>query len=63
LIDYKTAVPNVPLDIFVEDQIARYTGQLCRYADLVKSLDHRTTRKALFLTAIPQLIEIADNGN
>lgn len=62
LIDYKTAVPNVPLDIFVEDQIARYTGQLCRYADLVKSLDHRTTRKALFLTAIPQLIEIADNG-
>ena len=63
LIDYKTAVPNAPLDIFIEDQTTRYTSQLCRYADLVKSLDHRTIRKALFLTAIPQLIEISDIGD
>ena len=63
LIDYKTAVPDVSIVVFIENQVARYANQLRRYARIVESLDQRTIRKALYLTAIPQLVEISDNGD
>ena len=63
LIDYKTAVPDVPIVVFIENQVARYANQLRRYARIVESLDQRVIRKALYLTAIPQLVEISDNGD
>ena len=63
LIDYKTAVPDVPIVVFIENQVARYAHQLRRYAHIVESLDQRIIRKALYFTAIPQLVEISDNGD
>ena len=63
LIDYKTAVPDVPIVVFIENQVARYANQLRRYARIVESLDQRVIRKALYLTAIPQLVEISNNGD
>ena len=63
LIDYKTAVPDVSIVVFIENQVARYANQLRRYARIIEPLDQRTIRKALYLTAIPQLVEISDNGD
>ncbi len=63
LIDYKTAVPDVPIVVFIENQVARYANQLRRYARIVESMDQRIIRKALYLTAIPQLVEISDDGD
>ena len=63
LIDYKTAVPDVPIVVFIENQVARYANQLRRYARMVESMDQRIIRKALYLTAVPQLVEISDDGD
>ena len=63
LIDYKTAVPNEPVGIFIENQIARYSNQLQRYARVIAPLQQRNIRKALYLTALPKLVEISDDND
>ncbi|MFP6797016.1 MAG: hypothetical protein VB933_08110, partial [Pseudomonadales bacterium] len=58
----KAAVPDKPTAVFIEDQVAQYAGQLRQYALVVESLGQRNIRKALYLTAIPQLVEISDSN-
>lgn len=60
IIDYKTAAPSAGQSEtqFIELQQARYREQLKRYAELFGRLEDRPVKTALFLTALPYLVEL-----
>ena len=61
IVDYKTAVPKDGQDEsdFTQLQLDRYSGQLELYARVLSQLDDvRPIRMALYLTALPKLVEI-----
>jgi len=59
IIDYKTAHPAPGENVadFIASQMNHYAGQLARYRQLFSELEDRPVRTALFLTAIPKLVE------
>ena len=61
IVDYKTAVPRDGQDEseFTQLQLERYSGQLELYARVLSRLDDvRPIRMALYLTALPKLVEV-----
>lgn len=61
IVDYKTAVPKGGQDEseFTQLQLERHSGQLQLYARVLSQLDDvRPIRMALYLTALPKLVEI-----
>ena len=62
IVDYKTSVPREGQDLaeFTRMQVDRYAGQLALYARVLSQLDDSCpTRTALYLTAVPKLVEVA----
>lgn len=57
IIDYKSAQPRADqtLDEFLQEQADRYRPQLAVYARLLRALDARPQRCALYFTALPCL--------
>lgn len=61
IVDYKTAVPRDGQDEseFTQLQLERYSGQLELYARVLSRLDDvRPIKTALYLTALPKLVEV-----
>ncbi len=61
IVDYKTARPGEGQDEagFVQSQLARHAAQLALYARVLSQLDDsRPVRTALYLTALPKLVEV-----
>ena len=61
IVDYKTSVPKASQDRaeFTQLQVGRYAGQLALYARVLSQLDDsRPIRIALYLTALPKLVEV-----
>jgi len=59
IVDYKTAQPRAGQseEEFIAQQLSEYAGQLDRYRRLFAEMEQRPVRTALFLTAIPRLVE------
>ncbi len=60
IIDYKSSEPgeNVPVEEFIEEQKKKYQDQLDDYEAMFQAMESRPIKKALLLTAIPQLVEL-----
>ena len=61
IIDYKTSVPGAGQDLaeFTQTQVGRYARQLALYARVLSQLDDSCPiRTALYLTAVPELVEV-----
>lgn len=58
IIDYKTSMTTDDSDDHIQVLIERYSPQLKRYAEVFRMKEKRTIRTALYLTALPRLIEI-----
>ena len=61
IVDYKTARPRDGQDEaeFVQSQLARHAAQLALYARILSQLgDSRPIKTALYLTALPKLVEV-----
>ena len=60
IIDYKTGEPgkNTSLEAFIEEQKLKYKEQLDYYEAMFRDMESRPVKKALLLTAIPQLVEL-----
>jgi ATP-dependent helicase/nuclease subunit A len=63
IVDYKSAVPaeGENLDDFLRYQENQYKGQLLSYRDAMLGMDQRTTRLALYFTALPLWHECSYN--
>ena len=59
IVDYKTSRPSQGQSEadFITQQLTEYAGQLERYRDLYEELEQRPIKTALFLTALPRLVE------
>lgn len=59
IIDYKTAMLNKRDEENFEQYVGRrYAGQLALYSTILRKIDDRPVRCAIYLTDIPQLVEI-----
>ena len=60
IVDYKTSCPDEGVDPerFVAEQISRHTPQLKRYAQVFSAINGCPIRTALYLTALPKLVEV-----
>ena len=62
IVDYKTSVPRTDQDMaeFTQSQLDRHAGQLALYARVLSQFDDsRPIRTALYLTAVPKLVELS----
>ena len=57
IVDYKSTTDMSGTD-FVERQVKRHRAQLIRYSQIISAIDPRPIRIALYLTAVPTLVEI-----
>ncbi len=59
IVDYKTSQPHAGQteDEFVTQQLQEYAPQLERYRKLFSAVEDRPIRMALYLTALPRLVE------
>ena len=61
IVDYKTSTPREGQELseFTQLQLDRYAGQLALYARVLSQLDDQgPIRTALYLTALPKLVEV-----
>ena len=66
IVDYKTAVPRDGQDEaeFTQLQLDRHSAQLALYARVLSELDDpRPIKTALYLTALPKLVEVEAGGS
>lgn len=59
IVDYKTGQPRAGQseEEFIRQQLSEYGGQLTRYRKLFAEMEQRPVKTALFLTALPRLVE------
>ena len=62
IVDYKTARPTGQAKseqaLFEQEELARYTPQLMRYADIVRCMHSRPIQAALYFTATQRLVHV-----